>query len=50
MKRRHLGESDNLILQLGPYKLLDFDVLGQNFKAFIGAKCYATIPGNDDVC
>ncbi len=35
---------------LNPFKLLDFDVLGQNVKAFIGSQCYATTPNSDDVC
>lgn len=47
---RFLVESDKLIMVLEPFKLLEFDVLGQNVKAFIGSKCYATSPGKDDVC
>ncbi len=48
--RRNLVDADKMILVLEPFKLLEFDVLGQNVKAYIDSKCYATSPGNDDVC
>ncbi len=37
-------------MELEPFKLLDFDVLGQSVKAYIGSKCYSTSAGKDDVC
>jgi hypothetical protein len=48
--RRSLEDRYNTILELLPQKLIDFDFLGQNVKAFIEAKCYSTIPGNNDAC
>jgi hypothetical protein len=48
--RRFLGDDKNLILELVPFKILSFTVLGQDVDAVIGSKCYATSPGNDDVC
>jgi hypothetical protein len=37
-------------LVLEPFKILEFDILGQSVKAFIGSRCYETSSGNDDIC
>lgn len=48
--RRNLGDPSKLILELVPFKLLSFSVLGKDVDAVIASKCYATNPGQDDVC